>query len=473
MTTNIWWLRRDLRLFDNPALDAALQTGAPVVPLFILDERLHQSPYMSEKRFAFLWAGLHALDESLRARGSYLLVRRGEPLAVLSNLLYELGGGQIFAQADYSPYAVARDTAVSAHLPLTLTDGVTIRPPTAVGKENGDPYTVFTPYKKRWLSLPLPQTSHLHPTPDHIPTPPALRGDPIPTSPRLPASVPFVAGETEGRRRLHQFVAGAAIANYAEGRNMVDTEGTAQISPYVRFGMVSAREAAVLALAAGGNNGTNKGAETWLSELIWREFFVQILARYPAVRRHSFQPGYRQIPWRNDPAEFAAWCAGQTGYPIVDAGMRQLVATGWMHNRARMIVASFLVKDLLIDWRWGEKFFMQHLLDGDPAANNGGWQWTAGTGTDAAPYFRIFNPTLQSVKFDLTGAYIRRWVPELAGLSDKLIHEPGRATAVEQHKYQLHLGTHYPHPIVDHATARDRTLAVYKMSNEQGAMNKK
>jgi deoxyribodipyrimidine photo-lyase len=230
------------------------------------------------------------------------------------------------------------------------------------------------------------------------------------------------------------------------------------------MGMISARQAvatAWTAIEAAPDPAAERSAETWLNELIWREFYVHILAHFPHVRRMAFREGLRDVPWRNDRTEFEAWCAGRTGYPVVDAAMRQLVQTGWLHNRARMIVASFLSKDLLIDWRWGERFFMRHLLDGDPAANNGGWQWTAGTGTDAAPYFRVFNPVLQGMKFDPEGAYVRRWVPELAAIPAAHIHAPWMLTAAEQQRSGCVIGRDYPAPIVDHGLARQRALAAY------------
>ena len=245
----------------------------------------------------------------------------------------------------------------------------------------------------------------------------------------------------------------------------MDLDGTSRLSPYLRFGMISARQCAVAALeamAAAPDEAARQGAETWLNELIWREFYMAILYHFPNVLQEAFRPELRAIPWSNDPAQFAAWCEGRTGYPVVDAAMRQLVETGWMHNRARMIVASFLVKDLLIDWRWGERFFMQHLIDGDPAANNGGWQWTAGVGTDAAPYFRVFNPTLQAAKFDPDGAYVRRWLPELARVPDKHIHAPWLMPLDVQRTAGCVIGQGYPAPIVEHGAARDRVLAAYK-----------
>jgi deoxyribodipyrimidine photo-lyase len=269
---------------------------------------------------------------------------------------------------------------------------------------------------------------------------------------------------------LAAFVTGpdAPIFRYGADRNQLDLDGTSQLSPYLRMGMISARQAVVAALnaiAAAPSPEARKGAETWFNELIWREFYMSILYHFPHVQRRSFRPQYDAIPWRNDREEFAAWCAGKTGYPVVDAAMRQLLATGWMHNRARMITASFLVKDLLINWQWGEKWFMQHLVDGDPAANNGGWQWTAGTGTDAAPYFRIFNPTMQGVKFDPDGVYIRRWLPELANVPDKYIYEPHLMGTAVQEKSNCIIGRDYPTPIVDHRLARQRTLAAYKIAS--------
>jgi deoxyribodipyrimidine photo-lyase len=251
----------------------------------------------------------------------------------------------------------------------------------------------------------------------------------------------------------------------------MDLHGTSALSPYLRFGVLSSRQAVLAAhhaLQPAAGNPDQKGAQTWLNELIWREFFISILHNYPEVRQQSFRENLRNIKWRNDPDEFLAWKEGMTGYPIVDAAMRQLLHTGWMHNRARMIVASFLVKDLLIDWRWGERWFMQQLIDGDPAANNGGWQWSAGTGTDAAPYFRIFNPILQSKKFDPQGDYIRRWVPELSALPTPQIHVPWEMNDSQQKEFDVKVGKSYPEPIVDHRFARERTLEAYKIAKDSG-----
>lgn len=468
MTVSIWWARRDLRLADNQALTLALQESGQLLPVFIIDERLVNSPYVGEKRLAFLWAGLRRLDADLQARGSRLIVRRGDPIKELSKLYWESGARAIYAEADVSPYARQRDGRAAAHLPLKLIPSLSVHPPESVLKENGDPYMVYTPYSRRWREQPWPAAPL--PAPSKIFTPDAASSLPIPESPALPAGVPFLPGEIEAQRRLRQFTGGpttngqAPVYQYNQNRHRVDVAGTAGLSPYLRFGMISARQAAWAArqaVAVAPDNEARKNAESWLNELIWRDFFIAILYHFPQARRASLRPEYRQIRWRNDEAAFDAWRHGQTGYPIVDAAMRQLCQTGWMPNRARMITASFLTKDLLINWQRGERWFMQQLVDGDPAANNGGWQWTAGTGVDAAPYFRIFNPILQGVKHDPQGTYIRRWLPELAGVPDKYIHQPWKMPAAVQAESGCRIGRQYPAPIVDHDQARRRTLDAY------------
>ncbi len=461
MKTALWWIRRDLRLGDNQALTAALNRAEQVVPVFVLDPGLLNSAYSSEKRLAFLFDGLRALDADLRKRGSSLVVRQGEPLAALADLQRQAGAEAIFAEADFSPYARRRDRRVARELPLQLTPGLTVHAPQAVVKADGTPYTVFTPFSKAWLAQPWP--GEPLPAPARIPSPPGILGEAIPAL-QLPGEVPFLAGETQAQRLLDAFTR-QAIGRYGEDRNRMDLAGTSGLSPYLRFGMISARQAAAAARQAeaqAADGPSRRGAETWLNELIWREFYISILYHFPYVRRMAFRPGMRDIAWSNDPEAFNAWAEGRTGYPVVDAAMRQLVGTGWMHNRARMIVASFLTKDLLVDWRWGEKFFMQHLIDGDPAANNGGWQWTAGTGTDAAPYFRVFNPILQSLKFDPEGAYIRRYVPELANVPQDYIHSPWTMPPHVQKHIGCLIGKDYPAPIIDHGVARQRLLLVYK-----------
>jgi deoxyribodipyrimidine photo-lyase len=462
--TSIWWIRRDLRLTDNPTLCAALSSfdfaqGGSVIPVFILDPAFStQSP----RRRSFLYEGLAALDKDLRVRNSYLVTRRGSPLEVLRQLIQETNATAIFAEEDYTPYASKRDAQVAAQLPLKLIAGQTVHHPDHVKKADGKPYTVYTPYSKAWKSL-LTEI-HLLPAPENIHTPANIFSEPLPAYETNPL---FPAGEAEAIRRLTKFtgvqrlptlaptsgdVGLPPIHQYAETRNRMDLDGTSSLSPYFRFGMLSLRQAARNSQLVS----RNLGSQTWLNELIWREFYIQILYHFQHVAKTAFNKSLANIPWRNDESEFAAWKEGRTGIPIVDAAMRQLKETGWMHNRARMIVASFLVKDLLIDWRWGEAWFMENLLDGDLAANNGGWQWTAGTGTDAAPYFRIFNPVLQSAKFDPNGDYIRKWVPEMRRLNAKQIHAPW--------EFGIKAAGYPEKPIVDRSIVKERTMNAYNLS---------
>lgn len=462
MKTAVWWVRRDLRLSDNQALAEALRQANTVIPVFILDPKLLTSDFVGPARLAFLFDGLRALDSSLRNRGSRLIVREGDPLEVLTTLCHESLVEGIFAEEDYSPYARQRDEKIAFRLPLYLSTGVTVFPPQMLSKTNGEPYTVFTPFSRMWRSLPATGSPLL--APEHLPEIPEIKSLEIPTQPVHPKTSPFKAGEQEAQKRLSRFTTDG-IFEYADTRNRMELEGTSQVSPYLRLGMLSARQAvwaARKAIQATGTTTSRESVDSWLNELIWREFYATILYHFPFVRGNAFKADLRDIPWQDDPDGLAAWKAGLTGYPVVDAAMRQLNATGWMHNRARMITASFLTKDLLIDWREGERFFMQQLLDGDPASNNGGWQWTAGTGTDAAPYFRVFNPVLQGQKFDPQGDYVRRWVPELANIPIKYLHAPWETPPELQKQVGCVVGSDYPTPIVDHAMARKRVLLAYR-----------
>ncbi len=446
--TAIWWIRRDFRLADNRTLQAALKTG-PIVPVYIIDPYFWTGSLI--RRHKFLSNGLRALEADLRQRGSYLVLRNGHPTEVLPQLLQESGARVIFAEEDFTPYALSRDQLIAQNLPLNLIQGQLVHHPLGIRKPDDSPYTVFTPYSKVWKSL-LPNNLGISEIPEHIPTIPEISSDPIPD---YDPEKCFPVGEAQAQKRLRSFLTDT-IYHYGIGRDYLSWDGTSSLSPYIHFGMLGLRTAVNYvrqAILTAPDEASRKSAQTWMNELIWREFYIHILYHFPHVREGNFRRQYNRIQWRNDRVEFDAWKTGQTGYPIVDAAMRQMMAIGWMHNRARMIVASFLVKDLLIDWRWGERWFMQNLLDGDLAANNGGWQWTAGTGTDAAPYFRIFNPILQSKKFDPNGDYIRKWVPELAEIESNAIHAPW-----ENNKSV----PGYPTPIVDHKYARKRALSAYQ-----------
>lgn len=469
--TNIWWIRRDLRLRDNQALTSALAKGDQVVPVFIIDPILVGAGNSSEKRLAFLWSGLRSLEKQIEDRGGRLIVRKGAPVEQLKLLMQESNASEIFSEQDFTPYARRRDENVQRLLPLKLLSGLTYSHPKQITKRDGTPYQVYTPYKRAWKRQPLPTSADVLPAPEHLSTPLDLGSESIPSSPRLSSQVQFISGESVAQQRLRAFISGEdpPIYRYALARNLPDVDGTSGLSPYLRFGMLSARQAIVAALAAKLDaqvQSEAEGAEAWLNELIWREFFVAILYHFPDVLATGFRPNLREIKWRNDQIEFQAWKDGQTGYPIVDAAMRQLLQTGWMHNRSRMIVASFLTKDLLIDWRWGQRWFMQNLIDGDLAANNGGWQWVAGTGTDASPYFRIFNPITQGKKFDPAGTYIRRWVPALENVPEGYIHTPWEMPEQEQKEVGCVIGLDYPPPIVEHRWARQVAPGTYRQARE-------
>ena len=446
--SSIWWIRRDLRLRDNLTLQKALE-NPPVLPVFILDPKLLGNA--PERRQNFLFQNLYKLDEDLRSRGAKLILRCGMPVEVLESLLQETGAEIIYAEEDFTPYDRLRSVLVGGSLPLKLIQGQLGIHPLAGLKANGEPYRIYTPFKKNWLSHR--PTIELTDPPERIPSFQDIESEPLPpiSEERL-----LIAGEEAAHSKLFEFL-DEKIKDYHLARDRMDLEGTSLLSPYIHFGVLGLRTAMHYAekkIAEARKDGMI-GPETWMNELIWREFYIHILYHFPKVRTQNFREQYDRIRWLNREEEFEAWKDGLTGYPVVDAGMRQLKETGWMHNRARMITASFLVKDLLIDWRWGEKWFRETLLDGDLAANNGGWQWVAGTGTDAAPYFRIFNPVLQSRKFDPDGMYIRTWVPELSEVDDKSIHAPWEK--------ELDVAG-YPKPIVDHKFARERTLIAYDQS---------
>lgn len=459
------WFRRDLRLQDNLALEAALRSGQPVIPLFIFDPAILRSQWTGVPRLAFMLKGLQALNESLAPYRTHLWVEHGDPREVLPHLVQHWGATALYYNRDYSPFARRRDAEIETLLdiPVHGFDDAVLHAPGTVVKADGKPYTVFTPFKKQLLTLDKRPTVAGYLDKGHFAE---IDAAPLPTLHDLGFADPALpmppAGETAAHARLQAF-ADSAIYDYGESRNRLVAQpwtdaraGSSYLSPYLRLGMLSPRQVYWTAREVyphAHNQAARESVETFVSELIWREFYMHILYHFPHVIGGNFRPEYDRLVWDNNPAHFVAWQTGQTGYPVIDAAMRQLQAIGWMPNRARMIVASFLTKDLLIDWRWGETHFMQWLIDGDPAANNGGWQWSAGTGTDAQPYFRIFNPVSQSQKFDPDGEYIRHWVPELRGVPDRYLHSPWQMTPPP---------ADYPPPIVDHADARARTLAAYQ-----------
>jgi deoxyribodipyrimidine photo-lyase len=462
--TAVWWIRRDIRLHDNPAVQSALQLDAVFLPLFILEPDLLKGA--APKRVAFLFQALRDLDRELKSHGSGLLIRQGPAVRAFKALSETIGDLRIFAQEDFSPFAKQRDQAVQEQHRLTLCPGLTLQHPEAVKKDDGDPYIVFTPYKNKWKEKPLPTPADCLPAPDTLPPfPNDLSSETLPETTPVPD---FPATAAAAQARLTQFIQ-ADIQHYRSKRDRMDLEGTSKLSPYLRFGLISAREAfgrAQIALLQAGEDDTRAEIRTWMDELVWREFYVAILHHFPRVMDGPFREAYANLNWRDAPEDLQAWQDGQTGFPVVDAALRQLRETGWMHNRGRMIVASFLTKDLLINWQEGEAWFMAQLVDGDPAANNGGWQWSAGTGTDAAPYFRVFNPVLQGQKFDPDGVYIARWVPELAKLPVKYRHEPWKMKPADGKKYGVEPGKDYPERIVAHQVARKRALDAYKSARE-------
>ena len=469
MTLALHWFRNDLRLRDNTALSQAAREADALVPVFVLDERILRSPSTGVPRVRFLLDCVERLARDLAARGRPLVLRRGDPRRVIPQLLRETRADLLSFNHDTSPYATRRDAAVVREAQRL---GVRVLAPKdrvifgsrEVLTQAGEPFGIFTPYRRAWQrrlaehpELPRPLGS--------LPTVvPGIASEPLPSLEALGlrddgAQLP-TGGEAAARRRLERFL-DAAVVNYDEARERPALDGISRLSPYLRFGAISVRECFHAASEASATDvRCARGVARWQDELVWREFYAAILEAHPRVERESYQRVYDRIAWSSDDAAFAAWCEGRTGYPIVDAGIRQLAQKGWMHNRVRMLVASFLVKDLWIDWRRGERFFVQRLVDGDPGSNNGGCQWSASTGADAAPWFRIFNPVVQARHFDPDGAYVRRFVPELRDAPAELVHEPWRAPL---------LRGAYPAPIVRHEEQRQHALSRYQAVRAAGA----
>ncbi len=457
------WFRRDLRVADNEALLAASAEGAAVVALFVIDDRLVGGPRMSATRLAYLRAALRNLDAALQDRGSSLLIRRGDPREVVPAAARSAGAEAVCWSADHSPYAARRDAAVRAALrdagiAAHSFGGVTVHEPGTVLTAAGTPFKVFSPFRRAWWeqprrpALPAPQRIVATSEQDTDAAPAGMEAL-LSGLPAAAASSGWPhAGEAAAHQRLTAFLAEDADT-YAQRRDRLDAAGTSRLSAALHFGCLSPQQI-FDRLEAG-----NAGHEAFATELVWREFALHVLAAWPQVAHREFDPAYRALPWHRDSAHVEAWRRGETGVPIVDAGMRQLLAEGWMHNRARMIVASFLCKHLLVDWRLGEAHFLRHLVDGDWASNNLGWQWAAGTGTDAQPYFRMFNPARQGARHDPDGTFVRRYVPELTAVPDRWIHAPWTMPDEEQRTCGVRIGGDYPAPLVDHDTARAEAQA--------------
>ena len=445
MSPGLVWFRADLRLGDNPAWDAATASHEAVVALFVVDPALWDGS--GEHRRNQLAAHLEALDRSLRGRGGRLRVRRGDPARVVPAEAAAMGAGRVYWNGDATPYARRRDAAVRCSLRDQAEEhaGRFVHAPGTVLTGEGRPFKVFTPFHRAWQARPW----------DSWPEPggAAVAADPGDGVPE--AGPPLMEpGEAAATERLGTFL--ERVDRYPEERDRPDLDTTSRLSADLKFGTISPR------LVARRTEGPGPGRAAFIRQLAWREFYAHLVAAFPETRRRAMRPEYDGEAWRTDPEGFAAWAEGRTGYPFVDAAMRQLRAEGWVHNRARMVAASFLVKDLLIDWRLGERYFLRWLVDGDVAQNVGNWQWVAGTGADAAPYFRVFNPVAQGLRFDPDGAYVRRWVPELGRLPVPAVHAPWEAPPGALAAAGVTLGITYPLPLVDHAEARAATLDAYE-----------
>lgn len=471
------WFRRDLRLHDQPALTAACQECDEIMPLFVFDEPLLQSHEFGSACVNFMLGCLQELSVSLAERGLVLRWCRGEPVEEVVRAAQKWNTDVVYWNRDYEPATIERDRAVLQRLAKagvlvrTFKDHVVFETEEIRGA-TGEPLQRYSAYRTRWWA----KWQATKPSPLPIPRPPtASKKLVLPAPPPLPSASELghdqvllwiEPGEEQAQKRLQRFLRGP-IHTYGQGRNLPGIDGSSQLSPHFRFGSLSARTAIHTALGSLAKGGRVSRADVliWIDELVWREFFQQVLSAFPRVVegpfRHVAVPPSR-VPGPERDRLFQAWCDGKTGYPIVDAGMRQLNQTGWMHNRVRMITASFLIKDLRIDWQNGERYFMQHLLDADVAANNGNWQWCAATGTDAMRGYRVFNPVLQSKKFDPDGVYIRTYVPELANVAAKWVHEPHLMTPDEQSRAGCRIGADYPLPLVDHAEARREYLDLGK-----------
>jgi deoxyribodipyrimidine photo-lyase len=473
---SIVWFRLDLRLSDNPALTAAVQRGRAVIPIFIWDDADAGDWATGGATRWWLHHTLEALTGELQTLGAELILRRGTAEQVLEELIAETGADALFWNRRYEPWAIARDGRIKDKLKqrgLTVEsfNGALLTEPWQMKTGQGGPYKVFTPYWKAVraageISTPLakPETLGAVSKPPHSDS--LNDWELLPTRPNWAASFSetWTPGSDGAARRLSEFLDDHVFA-YKDQRNAPGRPGTSRLSPHLHFGEISPRQiwhATIAKSLAETGEPMSGGVMTFLSEVVWREFSYNLLYHFPQLPTDPLKTEFEAFPWIDDAAGLKAWQKGLTGYPIVDAGMRELWATGWMHNRVRMIAASFLIKDLMVHWSKGEAWFWDTLVDADLASNSASWQWVAGSGADAAPYFRVFNPVLQGEKFDPDGAYVRQWVPELAELPDKVLHKPWEASPMELRAVGVTLGQTYPERIVDHAFARDRALAAHK-----------
>lgn len=457
---NVFWFRRDLRVTDNMGLQACIKAGLPCALLLILDQDILSQPSLSKRRVSFFLSAVKQLSEKIKRIGAELHILKGTPIEVFTELRQKNNINAVYFNEDYEPYAVKRDQQVEACLnegnvsvhrykDVVLTDYRDIL------KKDGSPYQVFTPYYKKWQFMPKERSIHI----GSFKTASLI-------SDQMENFEPSESFAIESDDVMTTFFK-RKIGQYSDQRDYPAMDQTSHFSKYLRFGIFSIREiyhkAELVLNEENSTENERQNVSGFIRQLAWRDFYFQLLHHHPEVVDHAFKKKYDGIKWENNKDHFSKWCEGKTGFPFVDAGMRQLNTEGWMHNRLRMITASFLVKDLLIDWRWGAEYFQEKLLDHDLALNNGGWQWCASTGTDAQPYFRIFNPFSQSEKFDPEGHFIRKYVPELRNVQGKHIHRPFRMSDKEQHHCGCVIGKDYPHPIIDHAKRRERAIVMYRM----------
>lgn len=468
------WFRKDLRLDDNTALsEACRDANGEVVPFYMSEPAILRRVDMSPARVRFVLESLAALRTKIEALGSSLAFGHGEAVEGVLRAARLARADAVYWNDEYEPQLRARDDAVefalnAAGLGVKRFHDRLLVPPGMVATGAGTPFLVYSPFRRACEQHPIaePHAAVTRFAKHDLPRRSLASLTELGFS--EPLAAPWPAGESSAHARLDRFLDGVdagpneGLAGYESHRDFPAVRAVSQLSADLRFGTIGIRRVAHAALAAArAAPRLSKPAQKFVSELRWRDFYAHVLFHHPRCEWGCFRPEYDALQWEGTPRQLEAWKQGRTGYPIVDAGMRELLATGFMHNRVRMIVASFLTKDLLLDWRHGERHFMQHLIDGDLANNNGGWQWAAGTGTDAAPYFRIFNPTSQGARFDADGAYVRRWVPELSRVAAATLHRPWQARTLDLEAAGVTLGETYPHPIVDHSVQRERALAMY------------